>query len=53
METGRIMLSGPAEEVRTNPAVQEFYLGLNEAGTRRSYRDARPTRRRARWPAAV
>lgn len=48
METGRIMLQGPAEQVRTDPAVQEFYLGLNEGGARRSYRETRPARRRAR-----
>jgi len=51
METGRIVLAGPAEDVRTNPAVQHFYLGLNETGERRSYRDARVARRRVRWPA--
>lgn len=51
METGRIALAGPAAELRADPAVREFYLGINEAGTRRSYRDARPERRRQRWPA--
>ncbi len=51
METGRIVLAGPAAELRVNPAVQEFYLGINEAGARRSYREARPERRRQRWPA--
>jgi branched-chain amino acid transport system ATP-binding protein len=50
METGRIMLNGPAESVRANPAVQHFYLGLNSEGERRSYRDARAARRRVRWP---
>jgi len=51
METGRIMMNGPAEAVRADAAVQHFYLGLNEGGKRHSYRDARPMRRRVRWPA--
>jgi branched-chain amino acid transport system ATP-binding protein len=29
--------------------VKEFYLGLNELGTRRSYRDVKRYRRRKRW----
>jgi branched-chain amino acid transport system ATP-binding protein len=49
METGRIMLEGPAAEVRENTAVKEFYLGLNESGVRRSYRESRPSMRRRRW----
>ena len=49
METGRIVLEGPAAELRENPEVREFYLGLNEAGSRRSYRDVRRSRRRQRW----
>ncbi len=49
METGRIMLQGTAGEVRENAAVKEFYLGLNESGLRRSYRDARVPVRRQRW----
>jgi branched-chain amino acid transport system ATP-binding protein len=51
METGRIMMNGPAESVRADPAIQHFYLGLNEGGKRHSYREARPIRRRVRWPA--
>jgi branched-chain amino acid transport system ATP-binding protein len=51
METGRIALAGTAEAVRANPAVQHFYLGLNEDGVRRSYADPRRVSRPARWPA--
>jgi branched-chain amino acid transport system ATP-binding protein len=29
--------------------VKEFYLGLNESGLRRSYRDVKRYRRRKRW----
>jgi len=49
MENGRIVLEGPAEQLRRNPDVKEFYLGLNEAGTRRSYHDVKRYRRRKRW----
>jgi branched-chain amino acid transport system ATP-binding protein len=51
IENGRIMLQGPAEALRRNPEVKEFYLGLNEVGTRRSYRDVRHARRRRHWAA--
>jgi branched-chain amino acid transport system ATP-binding protein len=46
METGRIVLEGPAANLRENTEIKEFYLGLNEVGARRSYRDARQRRRR-------
>ena len=48
MENGRIVLDAPAAELRENPEIREFYLGLNEVGGRRSYRDARHHRRRRR-----
>jgi branched-chain amino acid transport system ATP-binding protein len=49
METGRIVLEGPAEALRQNSDIKEFYLGLNEAGARKSYRDTKHYRRRKRW----
>ena len=49
MENGRIVLEGPAEALRQNPDIKEFYLGLDEAGTRRSYYDVKRYRRRKRW----
>jgi branched-chain amino acid transport system ATP-binding protein len=49
MENGRVVLEGPAEMLRRNPDVKEFYLGLNDAGTRRSYHDVKRYRRRKRW----
>ncbi|HEY1797439.1 MAG TPA: ABC transporter ATP-binding protein [Stellaceae bacterium] len=49
MESGRIVLEGPAETLRQNSDIKEFYLGLNEAGTRKSYRDTKHYRRRKRW----
>jgi branched-chain amino acid transport system ATP-binding protein len=49
MENGRIVLEGPAAELASNPDVQEFYLGLSEGGTRKSYRDVKHYKRRKRW----
>jgi branched-chain amino acid transport system ATP-binding protein len=49
MESGRIVLEGPAEELRGNSDIKEFYLGLNEIGTRKSYRDVKHYKRRKRW----
>jgi branched-chain amino acid transport system ATP-binding protein len=49
MENGRIVLEGPADSLRENSDIKEFYLGLNEAGTRKSYRDTKNYRRRKRW----
>jgi branched-chain amino acid transport system ATP-binding protein len=49
MENGRIVLDGPADALKQNSDVKEFYLGLNDLGTRRSYRDVKRYRRRKRW----
>jgi branched-chain amino acid transport system ATP-binding protein len=49
MENGRIVLDGPADELARNPDVMEFYLGLTEAGERRSYRAVKHYKRRKRW----
>ncbi len=49
MENGRIVLEGPARALRENSDIKEFYLGLNEAGARKSYRDLKHYRRRKRW----
>ena len=49
MENGRIVLEGPAEALRQNSDIKEFYLGLNEVGARKSYRDVKHYKRRKRW----
>ena len=49
MENGRIVLEGPAEALQQNSDIKEFYLGLNEVGARKSYRDLKHYRRRKRW----
>ncbi len=48
LETGRVVMDGPADELRENPDVKEFYLGVSEQG-RKSFRDVRSYRRRKRW----
>ncbi len=48
LESGRVVMDGPADDLRENPDVKEFYLGLSEEG-RKSYRDVRSYRRRKRW----
>ena len=49
MEDGRIVLDGPAEQMRENEDIKEFYLGLNQAGGRKNYRDVKHYKRRKRW----
>ena len=49
MENGRIVLEGTASQLRDNSDIREFYLGLNEAGSRKSYRDVKHYKRRKRW----
>jgi branched-chain amino acid transport system ATP-binding protein len=49
MENGKIVMDGPAAQVRENPDVKEFYLGLSVAGDRKSYRDTKHYKRRKRW----
>jgi branched-chain amino acid transport system ATP-binding protein len=48
LESGRVVMDGPAKELRENPDVKEFYLGMSEQG-RKSFRDVRSYRRRKRW----
>ena len=48
LESGRVVMDGTAKELRENPDVKEFYLGMSEGG-RKSFRDVRSYRRRKRW----
>ena len=45
LESGRVVMDGPAAELRENPDVKEFYLGMSEQG-------AAQLPRRAQLPAA-
>jgi branched-chain amino acid transport system ATP-binding protein len=49
MENGRIVLEGTAAALRDNADIKEFYLGLTEVGSRKSYRDVKHYKRRKRW----
>jgi len=49
METGRVVLEGSSEKLSDNEDVKEFYLGLNEVGKKKSFRDVKHYRRRKRW----
>lgn len=49
MENGRIVLDDPADKLKTNQDVQEFYLGLSELGQKKSFKDIKHYKRRKRW----
>jgi len=49
MENGRVVLDGPADALRENEDIKEFYLGLSSVGERRSYREVKHYKRRKRW----
>ncbi len=50
METGRVVLDGPAQKLLADEDVREFYLGLHgEEGERKSFRDVKHYKRRKRW----
>lgn len=48
LESGRVVMDGPAQALRENPDVKEFYLGMSDEG-RKSFREVRSYRRRKRW----
>ena len=48
LESGRIMVDGPAKALAENKDVKEFYLGMSSEG-RKSFRDMKSYRRRKRW----
>ena len=50
METGKVVMDGPAEKLLGDEDVQEFYLGLRgDEGARKSFRDVKHYKRRKRW----
>jgi branched-chain amino acid transport system ATP-binding protein len=48
LESGRIVMDGPARDLANNEDVKEFYLGVAKEG-RKSFRDNKSYRRRKRW----
>lgn len=49
MENGKVVLDGATSTLARNEDVKEFYLGMTEVGTRKSYKDTKHYRRRKRW----
>jgi branched-chain amino acid transport system ATP-binding protein len=49
MESGKIVLEGPSEELKNNPDVKEFYMGVTQGGGRKSFKEVKSYKRRKRW----
>ena len=50
MESGKVVMDGPAQKLLNDEDVQEFYLGLHgDGGERKSLRDVKHYKRRKRW----
>jgi branched-chain amino acid transport system ATP-binding protein len=49
MESGKIVLEGPSRELKNNPDVKEFYMGITQTGGRKSFKDVKSYKRRKRW----
>lgn len=49
IENGRVAMGGPAETLKNNEDVREFYMGLSSVGDKKSYRDVKHYRRKKRW----
>ena len=49
LENGRVVLEGPAAQLRADPQVQELYLGGAPGESERSFSKAKRYGRRARW----
>jgi branched-chain amino acid transport system ATP-binding protein len=49
MESGKIVMEGPSEELKNNPDVKEFYMGITQGGGRKSFKEVKSYKRRKRW----
>jgi branched-chain amino acid transport system ATP-binding protein len=49
MESGKIVLEGPSKELKNNPDVKEFYMGVTQGGGRKSFKEVKSYKRRKRW----
>ena len=49
MESGKIVLEGPSRELKNNPDVKEFYMGITRGGGRKSFKEVKSYKRRKRW----
>src|SRR3954467_11065096 len=48
LESGRIVMDGPAADLASNEDVKEFFLGVG-SGQRKSFREVKSYKRRKRW----
>jgi branched-chain amino acid transport system ATP-binding protein len=49
MESGKIVLEGISKELKNNPDVKEFYMGVTQGGRRKSFKEVKSYKRRKRW----
>ncbi len=49
METGRIVMDDTSEKLKQNEDIKDFYLGLTDKGSRKSFREVKHYKRRKRW----
>jgi branched-chain amino acid transport system ATP-binding protein len=49
MESGKIVMEGPSKELKNNPDVKEFYMGVTKGGRRKSFKNVKSYKRRKRW----
>ncbi|MGD9300147.1 MAG: ABC transporter ATP-binding protein [Desulfobacterales bacterium] len=49
LESGRIVLEGSADELKENPDIKEFYLGMSSLGEKKNFREIKHYKRRKRW----
>jgi branched-chain amino acid transport system ATP-binding protein len=49
MESGKVVLEGPSGELKNNPDVKEFYMGVTQGGGRKSFKEVKSYKRRKRW----
>jgi branched-chain amino acid transport system ATP-binding protein len=49
MESGKVVLEGSSEELKNNPDVKEFYMGVTQGGGRKSFKEVKSYKRRKRW----
>jgi branched-chain amino acid transport system ATP-binding protein len=49
MENGKIVMEGAASDLKENPDIKEFYLGVASSGLLKSYKGVKAYKRRKRW----
>jgi branched-chain amino acid transport system ATP-binding protein len=49
MESGKIVMEGPSKDLKNNPDVKEFYMGVTKCGRRKSFKEVKSYKRRKRW----